>query len=112
MTESVEHDLELTTSALKAGPTDLGFAGGVLEIRRWQDQLDATDAPALEEIGAMLAELRGELESDEPDGAVAADLMRRLGQHTLAVAEDLPAGNKRSRLAELGNLLIEGAAEV
>lgn len=112
MSDPAEHDLELTTSALKAGPTDLGITGGLLEIRRWQDRLDATDAPALEEIGAMLAELRGELESDGPDEAVVADLMRRLGHQSLAVAEDLPAGNQRARLIELGNLLVEGAAEV
>src|SRR3954449_6338100 len=59
MTDPVEHDLELTTSALKAGPTDLGFAGGVLEIERWQDRLDESDAPALQELGAALAGERG-----------------------------------------------------
>ncbi len=48
----------------------------------------ATEAPALVEVAAMLAELRGELESDQADGAVAA----------------VPP-------QELGNLLTEGAAE-
>lgn len=112
MSDPTEHDLELTTSALKAGPTDLGIGGGLIEIERWQRRLDATDAPALEEIGAMLAELRGELESDQPSGTVVADLMRRLGRQSLTAAEDLPDGNTRSRLTELGNLLVEGAAEV
>lgn len=112
MSDPVEHDLELTTSALKAGPTGLGITGGLLEIRRWQDRLDATDAPALEEIGALLAELRGELEGDMLDETVVADLMRRLGHQSLAAAGDLPTGNERARLLELGNLLVEGAAEV
>ncbi len=112
MSDPVGHDLELTTSALKAGPTALGIAGGLVEIQRWQERFDATDAPALEEIGAMLAELRGELESDQPDRAVVADLMRRLSAHTLAITADLPEGNERARLSELGNLLAEGAAEV
>ncbi len=112
MSDPAEHDLELTTSALKAGPTDLGFAGGLVEVRRWQDRLDATEAPALVEVAAMLAELRGELESDQPDGAVAADLLRRLGRRCLTIAEDEPAGDLQSRLKELGNLLTEGAAEI
>jgi hypothetical protein len=111
MADPVEHDLELTTSALKAGPIDLGIAGGLVEIRRWQDRIDETDAPALEEIGASLAELRGELESDAPDAAVLADLMRRLGEQTLAAAREQPEGATRSRMLELGHLLTRGAAE-
>jgi hypothetical protein len=111
MTDPVGHDLELTTSALKAGPTDLGFAGGVLEIERWQDRLDESDAPALQELGAALAELRGELESDTPDPAVLSDLMRRLGAMTLEIAGDQPDGEIRSRLLELSHLLTSGAAE-
>ena len=69
-------------------------------------------APALEEIGAALAELRGEMESDAPDDGVITDLMRRLSTMTLTAAADQPAGNLRSRLEELGHLLGEGAAEV
>jgi hypothetical protein len=111
MTDPVEHDLELTTSALKAGPTDLGFAGGVLEIERWQDRLDGSDEPALQELGAVLAELRGELESDEPDPVVLADLMRRLGSMTQEIAAAQPEGETRSRLLELAHLLTSGAAE-
>jgi hypothetical protein len=107
----VEHDLELTVSALKDGVLDLGISGGLVEIRRWEGQLAESGAPALLEIGAGLAELRGELESDAPDPAVLADLMRRLGERTLAVAEDQPEGNVRSRLEELGHLLEQGAAE-
>lgn len=112
MADPVEHDLELTTSALREGPTVLGIPGGLVEIRRWQERIDGTDAPALEEIGAALAELRGELESDTPDGAVVADLMRRLGRRSLAVAGDQPDGELRRRLEELGHLLVEGAAEL
>jgi hypothetical protein len=110
--DPVEHDLELTTSALKDGPAALGLPGALVEIQRWQERIDGTDAPALEEIGAALAELRGELESDAPDTAVVADLLRRLGARTLAVAEDQPDGNLRSRLQELGNLLTGGAGEL
>ena len=40
------------------------------------------------------------------------DLLRRLGARTLAVAQDQPDGNLRSRLQELGNLLTSGAAEL
>jgi hypothetical protein len=111
MADPVEHDLELTTSALKAGPTDLGIAGGLLEVRRWQDHIDGDHSPALEEIGAALAELRGELESDAPDSTVLSDLMRRLGRMTLEVAADQPAGEMRSRLQDLGHLLARAAAE-
>ena len=110
--DPAEHDLELTVSALKDGPSALGIPGALVEIRRWQDRIDGTDAPALEEVGAALAELRGELESDTPDAAVVTDLMRRLSAMTLAAAADQPAGNLRSRLEELGNLLRSGAAEV
>ena len=78
MVDPVEHDLELTVSALKDGPADLGITGGLVEIQRWQERIDGTDAPALEEVGAALAELRGELESDAPDDGVIGDLMRRL----------------------------------
>jgi len=109
--DPAEHDLELTVSALKDGPAALGIPGALIEIRRWQDRIDGTDAPALEEIGAALAELRGELESDVPNADVIADLMRRLSAMTLAAATDQPAGNLRSRLEELGNLLRSGAAE-
>jgi hypothetical protein len=111
MSDPVEHDLELTTSALQSGPLALGIAGGLVEIQRWQARIDGTDAPALEEIGAALAELRGELESDAPDPAVLADLMRRLGERTLGVADEQPEGAERSRLEELGHLLLRGAAE-
>lgn len=110
--DPAQHDLELTVSALKDGPAALGIPGALVEIRRWQDRIDGTDAPALEEIGAALAELRGELESDTPDGGVIADLLRRLGAMTLAAAADQPDGGLRSRLQELGHLLDEGAAEV
>ena len=116
MTDAVpdptEHDLELTTSALKEGPAVLGISGGLLEIGRWQERIDGTGAPALEEVGAALAELRGELASDAPDAGVIAELMGRLSAMTLAAAADQPEGNLRSRLEELGNLLREGAAEV
>ena len=59
--DPVEHDLELTTSALKDGPAALGLPGALVEIERWQNRIDGTKAPAIEEIGAALAELRGEL---------------------------------------------------
>jgi hypothetical protein len=110
--DPAEHDLELTVSALKDGPTALGIPGALVEIRRWQERIDGTDAPALEEIGAALAELRGELESDAPDASVVADLLHRLGTMTSAVAADEPAGLRRRRLEELGHLLDSGAAEV
>jgi hypothetical protein len=106
-----EHDLELTVSALKDGPAAMGIPGALVEIQRWQDRLDGTDAPALEEIGAALAELRGELESDAPDSGVLTDLLRRLAGMTLGAAADQPEGNLRSRLEELGHLLQAGAAE-
>ena len=109
--DPAEHDLELTVSALKDGPAALGIQGALVEIRRWQERIDGTDAPALEEIGAALAELRGEVESDAPDDAVITDLMRRLSTMTLTAAADQPAGNLRSPLEELGHLLGEGAAE-
>ena len=109
--DPAEHDLDLTVSALKDGPAALGIPGALVEIRRWQDRIDGTDAPALEKIGAALAELRGELESDAPSTDVIADLMRRLSTMTLAAAADQPEGNLRSRLAELGHLLGRGAAE-
>ena len=108
--DPAEHDLELTVSALKDGPAALGIPGALVEIRRWQERIDGTDAPALEEIGAALAELRGELESDAPDDVVG-DLMHRLSTMTLAAAADQPEGNLRSRLQELGHLLGSGAAE-
>lgn len=110
--DPIEHDLELTVSALKDGPTDLGLTGGLIEIERWQQRIDGSDAPALEEVGAALAELRGELESDTPDSGVIAGLMRRLGGMAKAAAVDQPEGNLRSRLRELANLLESGAAEV
>jgi len=39
----------------------------------------AIEAPAPVEVATMLAELRGELESDQPDGAVAAVPPQELG---------------------------------
>ena len=110
--DPVAHDLELTVSALKDGPAALGIQGALVEIERWQARIDGTDAPALEEIGAALAELRGELESDAPDASVVADILRRLSAMTLRAAVDQPEGNLRSRLEELGHLLESGAAEV
>ena len=110
--DPAEHDLELTVSALKDGPLALGIPGALVEIRRWQERIDGSDAPALQEIGAALAELRGELESDAPDAAVLVDLLRRRGAMAVAAAADQPAGNLRSRLEELGHLLDAGAAEV
>ena len=107
MTEGpVQHDLELTVSALKDGVLDLGIPGGLIEVRRWEEALAASDAPALTEIGAGLAELRGELESDEPDTGVVSGLLLDLGGRTLAIGETLDPGDLRSRLLELGNLLV------
>jgi hypothetical protein len=102
----VEHDLELTVSALKDGVLDLGIPGGLVEVRRWEEALGASEAPALVEIGGGLAELRGELESDTPDTATVSRLLLDLGGRSLAVAETLDPGDTRSRLLELGNLLI------
>lgn len=111
MADPVEHDLELTVSALKEGPAALGIEGGLLELARWEEQLASSEAPALQELGAAVAELRGELESDDPDPATMTDLLRRLGDGTLAAAADQPEGELRSRLRELGNLLRSGATE-
>ena len=105
----VEHDLELTVSALKDGVLDLGLAGGLVEIRRWEGQLAASGAPALVEIGAGLAELRGELESDAPDTGVISALLLDLGRRTLAVGETLDEGDVRRNVLELGNLLVREA---
>ena len=102
----VEHDLELTVSALKDGVLDLGIPGGLVEIRRWEGQLAASGAPALVEIGAGLAELRGELESDAPDTGAVSALLLNLGRRTLAVGETLDEGDLRRRVLELGNLLV------
>ena len=102
----MEHDLELTVSALKDGLPGLGLPGALLEVRRWEDRLARTEAPALVEIGAGLAELRGELESDQPDRAVLSRLLLDLGRRALAAAEDQPDGDLRSRMLELGNLLV------
>lgn len=102
----VEHDLELTVSALKDGVLDLGIPGGLVEVRRWEEALGASGAPALIEIGGELAELRGELESDTPDTVAVSRLLLDLGGRTLAVAEPLDPGDTRSRLLELGNLLV------
>ena len=107
MTEGpVQHDLELTVSALKDGVLDLGIPGGLVEVRRWEDHLAASGAPALVEIGAGLAELRGELESDAPDTGAVSALLLDLGRRTLAVAETLDEGDVRRRMLELGNLLV------
>jgi hypothetical protein len=102
----VEHDLELTVSALKDGVLDLGLAGGLIEVRRWEEALAGSDAPALAEVGAGLAELRGELESDEPDTGAVSALLLSLGERTLAIGATLDDGDTRSRLLELGNLLV------
>ena len=102
----VEHDLELTVSALKDGVLDLGIPGGLVEIRRWEDQLGASGAPALVEIGAGLAELRGELESDTPDTGTVSALLLNLGRRTLAVGETLAEGDLLRKELELGNLLV------
>ena len=93
-------------SALKVGALDLGIPGGLIEVRRWEETLGSSGAPALVEIGAGLAELRGELESDEPSITAVAALLSDLGARTLAVAADQPDGDLRSRLLELGNLLV------
>ena len=110
--DPAEHDLELTVSALKEGPAALGIPGALVEIQRWQERIDGTDAPALQEIGAALAELRGELESDNPDATVLTDLLRRLAAMTLTAAQDQPEGNLRRRLEELGHLLDAGATDL
>jgi hypothetical protein len=102
----VEHDLELTVSALKDGVLDLGIPGGLVEVRRWEDRLAASGAPALVEIGAGLAELRGELESDAPDTGAVSALLLDLGRRTLAVGEALDEGDVRRKVLELGNLLV------
>jgi hypothetical protein len=101
-----EHDLDLTISALKDGVLDLGIPGGLVEIRRWEGQLAASGAPALVEIGAGLAELRGELESDAPDTEAVSALLLDLGRRTLDVATALDEGEVRNRVQELGNLLV------
>ena len=107
MTEGpVEHDLELTVSALKDGVLDLGIPGGLVEVRRWEGQLADSGAPALLELGAGLAELRGELESDAPDTGAVSALLLDLGRRTLAVGETLDDGDLRRRVLELGNLLV------
>lgn len=68
--------------------------------------------PALEDVGAALAELRGELESDDPHHRVVAGLLRQTGESCVGIAKLEPEGDMRRLLSALGNLLLEGAAEV
>ena len=50
VTHSVEHDLELTTSALDAGVAALG-QGGANEIDRWVQRLEGSDYPQAGQVG-------------------------------------------------------------
>lgn len=112
MSDPVEHDLELTVSALKDGPTDLGIAGGRLELGRWTGRLAGSDDAALAQLGSDLSELDSQLASGSPDAATVTDLLRRIGGATLEAAQSQPEGDVKARLRELGNLLSEGAAEI
>ena len=112
MSEPVEHDLELSVSALKDGPTDLGIAGGRLELGRWTERLAGSDDAALARLGSDLSKLDSQLASGNPDAATVADLLRRIGTATLEAAQSQVGGGAQVRLRELGNLLTEGAAEI
>ena len=95
--DPAEHDLELTVSALKDGPAALGISGALVEIRRWQERIDGTDAPALQEIEAALAELGGP--GEEGDGPDQLGLGCRPEDHQSA---DEYHASRRRRPAALG----------
>ena len=111
MAHSVEHDLELTTSALESGVADLG-EGGTNEIDRWVQRLEGSDYTEAAEIRDALTELRAQVTSGSPDAGRVSELLRSLSVAAKAGEEQADDDATRSRLRELAGLLDREAGSV
>lgn len=93
--------VEETVSALEGGLTSIPLDAALANITGWQTTLEASEDPALQELGGLLNDLAVELQAETINPAEVGALLTSLGEGTTLAAES--AGD--DQLAELGTLL-------
>ena len=98
--------VEDTVAALQEGIADIPVDAAVANIEGWQSTLEASDDPALQELGAQLGELSAAIQVTPPNTQVIGGLLTSLGEGTVAAA----GGD--AQLETLGNLLSDAGGSV
>lgn len=97
---STAPQLDSVNTAAKAGLTALAPAVAIPLIRSLEDKLDASNDPALTDIGKDLEKLREELDDATVDAHDVGEIFRRLGPKVTAVAAK--GGAAQGTLSSIG----------
>ena len=100
--------VEETVSTLQSGLTNVPLEAALANITGWQAALEASEDPALQDLGGLLNDLAAELQAETINPAEVGGLLTSLGEGTTLAAED--AGD--DPLAELGTLLAQAGASL
>ena len=104
MPARADKHLDDTIAALQGDVTELDIATTIDMLETWQAILAKVDFSNSDEISSMLVRLQSQLEQEEPDAAVIAELLADLStatQDAADTADDEDAG----RLQLLADLL-------
>ena len=107
--DAPEVDVPGTIAALESGLTNIPAGAAVDNINGWIAKLDGAGFEGADEITDHLAQLRGELQETELDGAAIGGHLSRLGELTTAAADGASSSSQEG-LRTLGGLLSSGGA--
>lgn len=98
-----------TMNAINRGLETTKPARGADLIEDWEAALSDLDTPGAKGILRNLTSLRKQLERDEPDADRVHDLLHRLGEATVKIADR--ADSNGDKIKALGDALIEAGEE-
>ncbi len=98
-----------TMNAINRGLESTKPARGADMIEDWEAALADIDTPGAKGILRNLTSLRKQLEKDEPDADRVHDLLHRLGEATVKIADR--ADTNQDKLKKLGEALVEAGEE-
>lgn len=82
--------LDGTISALQADLTGLDSATASELLETWRSDLTGADFEGADDLAGLLAQLQAQLESDDPDATVIAELLGDLSNATQDAADAAP----------------------
>ncbi|WP_027482111.1 hypothetical protein [Deinococcus pimensis] len=103
MAARADKQIEDTIAALQGDVTTLDNATAIEMLEAWQTTLDDADFDGADEIAGILAQIRAQLDSEEPDGTLIGELLGDLSNVTQEAADaaDDEVSGKIQLLADL-----------